>query len=165
MVRIDGALLALEGFDVLTPVDGAGPDLRDPVAEAPGTLRDQPGAGHLPRRARASGGSGSTCSSSATRSAPCSGPSPSRSCPSSSSACPGTVRQFADLPRGLVLVTGPDGFGQVDDAGCADRHHQRHQAAAHHVGRGPDRVPAPPQDGGRQPARGGRGHQGFRERP
>ena len=33
-------------------------------------------------------------------------------CRSSSSACPTSVRQFAELPRGLVLVTGPTGSGK-----------------------------------------------------
>ena len=71
---------------------------------------------------------------------------------------PPAVRNLADLPRGLVLVTGPDRLGQVDDAGVADRHHQPHQGGAHHDVRGPHRVPAHPPAGHRQPARGGPGH-------
>ena len=66
----------LRGAD---PFEGPGPGLRDPVAETPGALREQPGAGHFPRRARALAGSGSTCSSSATPWVPSSAPSPSRS--------------------------------------------------------------------------------------
>ena len=40
---------------------------------------------------------------------------------------PSAIRQFTDLPRGLVLVTGPNWIGQVHDAGRTNRHHQRHQ--------------------------------------
>ena len=47
---------------------------------------------------------------------------------------PPTVRQFADLPRGLVLVHRPHGLGQIDHTGRPHRHHQRHQALAHNVG-------------------------------
>ena len=54
---------------------------------------------------------------------------------------PQSVATVADMMRGLVLVTGPTGSGQVDDAGVDRRHHQPHQAGAHHDGRGPDRVP------------------------
>ena len=43
---------------------------------------------------------------------------------STRSACPRRSRTFADCPRGLVLVTGPTGLGQVDDARVADRHRQ-----------------------------------------
>ena len=65
---------------------------------------------------------------------------------SRSSACPTRLYELADKPRGLVLVTGPDRLGQVDDARVADRPHQPHAARAHPHDRGPDRVPAPPRD-------------------
>ena len=72
-----------------------------------------------------------------------------------------SVRQFADLPRGLVLVTGPTGSGKSTTlASLIDIINST--SPAHHVGRGPDRVPAPPQDGRRQPARSRGGHEGFR---
>ena len=48
---------------------------------------------------------------------------------------------FADLPRGLVLVTGPTGSGKSTTLAVDARHHQPHQGGAHPVVRGPDRVP------------------------
>ena len=54
---------------------------------------------------------------------------------------PPVIRTFAQLQRGLVLVTGPDRVGQVDHARLAARHHQPHQGGAHPVVRGPDRIP------------------------
>ncbi len=71
---------------------------------------------------------------------------------------PPAVAEFANKPRGLVLVTGPDRVRQVDDARVAGRCDQRDPRRAHHDDRGPDRVPAPPQEVHRQPAgvRGGR---------
>ena len=47
----------------------------------------------------------------------------------------------------------PDRLGQVDDALGADRRDQPKPRRPHHHHRGPDRVPAPPQEVRRQPAR------------
>ena len=44
---------------------------------------------------------------------------------------PDAVRTLADEHRGLILVTGPTGFGQDDDARGHDRLHQQDQAGAH----------------------------------
>ena len=57
----------------------------------------------------------------------------------------GAPRIFKDIsmhPRGLVLVTGPDGLRQVDDARRDGRLRQRQQARSHHHDRGSDRVRA-----------------------
>ena len=56
---------------------------------------------------------------------------------------PPILGDFADLPRGLVLVTGPDRLGQVDHAGGDDRPGQPHAQGPHHHHRGPHRVRAP----------------------
>ena len=48
---------------------------------------------------------------------------------------------------------GPDRLGQVDDARGDDRRDQPHARRPHHDDRGPDRVPPPPQELHRQPAR------------
>ena len=74
---------------------------------------------------------------------------------------PAQVANFAYLPRGFVLVTGPTGSGQVHHAGVADRPGQPQPRGPHHDGRGPDRVPAQPQEVGRQPARGRHRHLAF----
>ena len=78
---------------------------------------------------------------------------------------PRSVGQFADLPARPCTGDRPHWIGQIDDARGAHRRHQPDQAVAHHVGRGPDRVPPPPQDGGRQPERSRRGHKGVRRTP
>ncbi len=65
---------------------------------------------------------------------------------------PESVKWFAGLARGLVLVTGPTGSGQVDDPGVAHRHRQPREAPPHHDGRGPDRVPPQSQAVAREPA-------------
>ena len=135
-------------------VERAGPGLRDPVPEGPGTLREQSRAGHVPRRA---GGR----------------PFPAQRLPAARRGrgrLPGHPLRDR-LPRGPGAAAGrapvcrptpwpgavhrSDGLGQVDHAGRAGRHHQRLQAPAHHVGRGPDRVPAPSPHGRREP-KGGR---------
>ena len=58
---------------------------------------------------------------------------------------PPAVSNFAGLPRGLVLVTGPTGSGKSTTLAGADRPGQPHPARPHHDRRGPDRVPAPAQ--------------------
>ncbi len=97
------------------------------------------------------------------------GPSPTRSCPSSSLGLPASVSQFAELPTRPPAGHRAHRLGQVDDPGVAGRHHQPDQAGPHHDRGGPDRVPPPPQDGGGQPAGGGGGHavlrQGAQARP
>ena len=37
---------------------------------------------------------------------------------------PPSIKDLLYKPRGLVLVTGPDGFGQNDHAGSHAQHHQ-----------------------------------------
>ena len=71
---------------------------------------------------------------------------------------PPAVKNFSSMPRGMVLVTGPDRLRQVDHTGRPDRPGQPHAPRPHHDGRGPDRVPAPAQGLPGQPARGRRGH-------
>ncbi len=66
---------------------------------------------------------------------------------------PASLHQLAEKPRGLVLVTGPTGFGEVDDARVADRRGEPNPLRPHPHDRGPDRVRAPPQAVRRQPAR------------
>ena len=78
---------------------------------------------------------------------------------------PPALHELTRKPRGFVLVTGPTGSRQVDDAGRDDRRDQRDARRAHHDDRGPHRVPAPPQEVHGQPARGGRGHEELRPRP
>ena len=69
---------------------------------------------------------------------------------------PAVLAEFTRKPRGFVLVTGPDRLGQVDHARLDGRPDQRGARGAHPHDRGPDRVPAPPQEVHRQPARGRR---------
>ena len=63
----------------------------------------------------------------------------------------------------------PDGLGQVDDARLDHQRDRRDARRAHHDDRGPDRVPPPPQEVHRQPARARRRRQvvrdGFEGRP
>ncbi len=77
---------------------------------------------------------------------------------------PQTVIDIASAPRGLVLVTGADGVGQIDHPGVDDRPHQHHQEAAHPDHRRPHRVHAPQQGQHHQPARGRGRHPEFRRR-
>ena len=63
------------------------------------------------------------------------------------------ILQLCHLPKGLVLVTGPDRLGQVHDALRADRLHQPQPHRPHHHDRGPDRVRAREQEVPDQPAR------------
>ena len=64
------------------------------------------------------------------------------------------VLDLCFLHKGLVLVTGPDRLGQVDDARGDDRLHQPQPRRPHHHHRGPDRVRAPEQEVPGEPARG-----------
>ena len=72
---------------------------------------------------------------------------------------PPVVAKLAERPRGLILVTGPDGLGQVHDARGDHRQDQQGAEGSHHHGGGPDRVHPPPPELHRQPARGGDGHE------
>ena len=65
---------------------------------------------------------------------------------------PAVVRGLCDKPRGLVLVTGPTGFGQVHDARRHARQDQQRARRAHDHDRRPDRVPAQPQEMPGEPA-------------
>ena len=65
------------------------------------------------RHRRASPASASTVSSSATRTAPSSGPSRTTSSRCDELGMPDQIARFAHLPRGLVLVTGPTGSGKT----------------------------------------------------
>ena len=56
---------------------------------------------------------------------------------------PPGVRKLAELRAGLVLVTGPTGSRQVDDARRDDRSHQPHALGPHPHDRGSGRVRAP----------------------
>ena len=65
---------------------------------------------------------------------------------------PRTVRQFSDLPRGLVLVTGPTGSGKSTTlAALIDIINSTKPIHIMSVER-PDRVPPSAQSGGRKPA-------------
>ena len=68
------------------------------------------------------------------------------------------ILQLCHLPKGLVLVTGPDGLRQVDDALRAHRLHQPQPHRPHHHHRGPARVRAREQEVPDQPAPGRRAH-------
>ena len=62
-------------------------------------------------------------------------------------------RQDLGVPaRGLVLVTGPTGSGKSTTLASLIDIVNRERVGAHHDGRGPDRVPAPPQAIDHQPA-------------
>ena len=78
---------------------------------------------------------------------------------------PNVLHDFVKKPRGFVLVTGPDRLRQVDVAGGDDRRDQRDPARPHPHDRGPDRVPAPPQEVRREPARDRRRRAELRARP
>jgi twitching motility protein PilT len=86
--------------------------------------------------------SASTSTSSATPSARPSASSPSRSSRSRASASRRASANFADLPRGFVLVTGPTGSGKSTTlAALVDLINRTPRP--HHDRRGPDRVPPP----------------------
>ncbi len=71
---------------------------------------------------------------------------------------PPSAKELLYKPRGLVLVTGPDRFGQDHHAGLDDQHHQRGaRRGAHHHHRRPDRVLPQPQEGAGHAARDRRG--------
>ena len=74
---------------------------------------------------------------------------------------PPVLANLAERPRGLVLVTGPTGIRQVDDAGGDDRQDQQRAPRAHPHDRRSDRVRAPAQGLPRQSARGAQDTQGF----
>ena len=65
---------------------------------------------------------------------------------------PQSLYGLCQKPRGLVLVTGPTGLGQVDDPLGADRRDQPDPVGPHHHDRRPDRVPPQAQEMRRQPA-------------
>ena len=93
---------------------------------AVGALPARPRAGLRLQRRRGVPVPRSTSTSSAARAARRSGPSRTRSSRWTSSACPTSVARFAHLPRGLVLVTGPDRLRQDHHAGRAARPGQPH---------------------------------------
>ena len=66
---------------------------------------------------------------------------------------PTRLYELADKPRGPRARHRADRLRQVDDPRLAPRPHQPLPARAHPHHRGPDRVPAPPRDVHRQPAR------------
>ena len=66
---------------------------------------------------------------------------------------PPVVAEFANKPRGLVLVTGPTGSGKSTTLASLIDVINDDPRRAHHDDRGPDRVPAPAQEVHRQPAR------------
>ena len=71
---------------------------------------------------------------------------------------PPVLAELADRPRGLVLVTGPTGSGKSTTLAAMIDRINLAEAGAHPDDRRPDRVPAPPQDRARQPARAARRH-------
>ena len=76
---------------------------------------------------------------------------------------PPVVKGLCDKPRGLVLVTGPTGFGQVHDARRHARQDQQRARRAHDHDRGPHRVSAQPQEVPGEPARSPLGYAFVRE--
>ena len=68
--------------------------------------------------------SASTPSASAGASRSSAARSRSRCGRSRTSGCPPVIRKLAEEPRGIILLTGHDRLGQVDDAGGDDRPHQ-----------------------------------------
>ncbi len=74
---------------------------------------------------------------------------------------PPVLEKICMEQRGPGALHRDDGLGQVHHARGHDRPHQRDPRRAHHDDRGPDRVPPPGQEVAREPARGGRGHQGL----
>ena len=77
---------------------------------------------------------------------------------------PDMLRELAMLKRGLVLMVGATGLGQVDHAGGDDQLPQRERLRSHRHDRGSDRVPAHQQALDRQPARSRARHQELRAR-
>ena len=156
MIRVRGSLVPIEGMPKLTPTD-----TREIVYAILNSSQRQRAGDRLAARLRLlrprrTAASASTPTSSAARSARAFRLIPSETVPIEKLGLPPVVREFAKKPRGIVLVTGPDRLGQVDDARLADQRDQRDARRAHPDHRGPDRVPAPPQALHRQPARAGR---------
>ena len=159
MARIHGALRPIDGSEPLTEQDTEA--ALEHILNDQGLLQefdDRRRGGLLLRALRALAGSAST---------------PFASVGAVSIACraipfqvrtiddlglPEVIRKLAEEPRGIVLLTGTTGSGQVDDAGGDDRPHQLDPLAPHRHPRGPDRVPAPRQALDHQPARGRPGH-------
>ena len=65
------------------------------------------------------------------------------------------------LHRGLVLVTGPTGSGQIHHAGGDGRLREQEPQRPHHHGRGPDRVRAREQEAASSTSRSGHPHAVF----
>jgi twitching motility protein PilT len=76
---------------------------------------------------------------------------------------PPVVAELREQAERTGARDGSDRLRQVDDARGDDRQDQLRAALPHHHGRGPDRVPAPAQALGRQPARGGADTEGFKQ--
>ena len=66
---------------------------------------------------------------------------------------PPVLHTLAEKPRGLVLVTGPTGSGKSTTLAAIVDEINRHALRPHPHDRGSDRVPPPPQEVHRQPAR------------
>ena len=66
---------------------------------------------------------------------------------------PPVLKDFTTKPRGLVLVTGPTGSGKSTTLAAMIDEINRTRDGPHHDHRGSDRVPPPPQELHRQPAR------------
>ena len=71
---------------------------------------------------------------------------------------PKVFAEMTNRPRGLILCTGPDGLGQVDDARGDGRSGQCEHVRAHPDDRGPDRVHARVEEVPDQPARARAAH-------
>jgi twitching motility protein PilT len=71
---------------------------------------------------------------------------------------PSIFKQFAEIERGLVLVTGTHGLGQVHHPRRHDQSHEREYRHAHPHGRGPGGIRSSQEARPHQPPRGGQAH-------
>ena len=71
---------------------------------------------------------------------------------------PPVIEHFANLPQGLVLVTGPTGSGKSTTLASMIDYINEQPRVPHPHDRGPDRVRAPAQASAREPARGRHRH-------
>ena len=77
---------------------------------------------------------------------------------------PKIIEELCNKPRGLVLITGPTGLGQVDHAGGHDRQDQHRAPRAHRDHGGSHRVHPPAQELRGEPARDRQRHQVLQAR-
>ena len=115
-------------------------------------------------RCRTSPASASTRSSSSAAPPRRSGPFPSKVLSLEELNAPKVFAEMTNRPRGLILCTGPDRLGQVDDAGGDGQPRQRERVRPHPHDRGPDRVPARVEEVPDQPARARAAHAVVPER-